>query len=134
MVVMRAFSNCLESSLVCWTIGTSDSTTLAYSVLCGMGAGWALHSYNRLFPDLIALEGLARRSEPLDDAASPTAAVARAFEPHEAALARLPAAASIGMMIRKRPMSIAMPIVPLYQGVFAFKPAKALPLFPVALA
>ena len=70
MVVMRAFSNCLESSLVCWTIGTSDSTTLAYSVLCGMGAGWALHSYNRLFPDLIALEGLARHCTEQEDNAA----------------------------------------------------------------
>ena len=48
-------------------------------------------------------------------------------------LRRLPAAASRGTMIRNRPISIARPIVTLYQGVLAFRPAKALPLFPVPL-
>src|SRR5216684_2590917 len=44
--------------------------------------------------------------------------------------ARLPATASIGMIIMKRPTSIVMPIVVLYQRVFAEMPAKAEPLFP----
>ena len=43
--------------------------------------------------------------------------------------ARLPATASIGMIIRNRPISIASPMVRLYQGVLALIPAKALPLF-----
>src|SRR6185312_3046020 len=47
--------------------------------------------------------------------------------------ARLPATASIGMMTRNRPRSIASPRVRLYQGVLAFSPPNALPLFPVAL-
>ena len=33
----------------------------------------------------------------------------------------------------KRPISIANPMVMLYQGVLALMPAKALPLFPVPL-
>ena len=44
---------------------------------------------------------------------------------------RFPANASIGIIIRKRPKSIAMPIVVLYQYVFAEIPAKAEPLLPV---
>ncbi len=43
-----------------------------------------------------------------------------------------PAIAMIGMIMRKRPISMAMPSVVLYQGVFAVSPANALPLFPVA--
>ena len=46
--------------------------------------------------------------------------------------ARLPAIASIGMIIMKRPTSIAIPIVVLYQNVFAEIPANADPLLPVA--
>ena len=42
-----------------------------------------------------------------------------------------PASAMIGTIIRKRPMSIAIPSVVLYHGVFAVRPAKALPLLPV---
>ena len=42
-----------------------------------------------------------------------------------------PASAMIGIIIRKRPISMAMPSVVLYQGVLALRPAKALPLFPV---
>src|SRR6185295_1462720 len=45
--------------------------------------------------------------------------------------ARLPAIASIGMIIMKRPTSIAIPIDVLYQSVFAEIPAKAEPLLPV---
>src|SRR5262249_53945589 len=44
---------------------------------------------------------------------------------------RLPATASIGVITKKRPMSIAKPRVVLYQGVFAPRPANADPLFPV---
>ena len=47
--------------------------------------------------------------------------------------ARLPAAASSGMIMRNRPQSIAIPSVVFKNGVFAFSPAKALPLFPTAL-
>ena len=47
--------------------------------------------------------------------------------------ARLPATASSGRRMRKRPISMASPMVRLYQGVFALIPAKALPLFPVPL-
>ena len=36
-----------------------------------------------------------------------------------------------GSSIRKRPISMAKPMVTLYQGVFALMPAKALPLLPV---
>ena len=43
-----------------------------------------------------------------------------------------PARAMIGTIIRKRPNSIARPRVVLYQGVLAVRPAKALPLLPVA--
>src|SRR5258705_1804090 len=42
--------------------------------------------------------------------------------------ARLPATASIGMIIMKRPVNIVMPIVVLYQRVFADMPANADPL------
>src|SRR5262249_8255738 len=45
--------------------------------------------------------------------------------------ARLPARASIGMIIKKRPSSMAKPIVVLYQYVFAEIPANADPLLPV---
>ena len=45
--------------------------------------------------------------------------------------ARFPAMASIGTIIRKRPTSIAKPIVVLYQYVFAEIPANADPLLPV---
>src|SRR5512141_593956 len=44
--------------------------------------------------------------------------------------ARLPATASIGIIIMKRPINIVMPIVELYQSVFAEIPAKADPLLP----
>ena len=44
---------------------------------------------------------------------------------------RLPASASIGMMIMNRPSIIAKPIVVLYHLVFADMPAKAEPLLPV---
>ena len=47
--------------------------------------------------------------------------------------ARLPAAASIGMMIRNLPMRIARPIVRLYQGVLALMPANELPLLAAPL-
>ena len=40
-------------------------------------------------------------------------------------LARFPAIANIGMIIKKRPISIAIPIVVFYQSVFAEIPAKA---------
>ena len=43
-----------------------------------------------------------------------------------------PAMASIGMIIRKRPMNIARPRVVFQNGVLADRPAKALPLLPVA--
>src|ERR1700722_17229823 len=43
-----------------------------------------------------------------------------------------PAIASIGMIIRKRPMNIASPSVPFQNGTFADRPANALPLLPVA--
>src|SRR5262249_35818489 len=46
--------------------------------------------------------------------------------------ARLPAIASIGMIIRNRPDSIANPSATLYQSVLAFRPANADPLLPVA--
>ena len=39
---------------------------------------------------------------------------------------------SAGMMMRKRPVSIAIPSVTLYQGVFPVGPAKAEPLFAAA--
>jgi hypothetical protein len=47
--------------------------------------------------------------------------------------ARLPAAASIGMMNRNRPTSIVIPLVRLYHGVFALMPANALPLLAALL-
>ena len=40
--------------------------------------------------------------------------------------------ASAGMMTRKRPISIAMPSVRLYQGVLPVSPPKAEPLFAAA--
>jgi hypothetical protein len=43
-----------------------------------------------------------------------------------------PASAMMGTIMRKRPMSMARPSVVLYQGVLAVRPAKALPLLPVA--
>ena len=46
--------------------------------------------------------------------------------------ARLPAIASIGTIIRNRPINIAAVSDKLYQCVFALNPAKAEPLFPVA--
>ena len=55
----------------------------------------------------------------------PLVAAARFLRP------RLPASASAGMIMMKRPTSIAMPMVVLYQYVLAVRPAKALPLLPV---
>src|ERR1700726_427123 len=46
--------------------------------------------------------------------------------------ARLPAMASIGMIMKNRPTNIATPIVELYQNVLAEMPANAEPLLPVA--
>src|SRR3954471_804623 len=46
--------------------------------------------------------------------------------------ARLPATASTGAIIRKRPPRSAAPVVVLYQSVLAETPAKAEPLLPVA--
>ena len=40
--------------------------------------------------------------------------------------------ASIGTIIRKRPMNIARPSVEFQNGTLAESPAKALPLLPVA--
>src|ERR1700730_5782686 len=45
-------------------------------------------------------------------------------------LARLPAIASTGMIMKKRPRSWATPVLVLYHLVFAFKPANADPLLP----
>ncbi len=45
--------------------------------------------------------------------------------------ARFPAIAKTGMITKKRPSSIAIPMVELYQSVFAEIPANAEPLFPV---
>ena len=42
-----------------------------------------------------------------------------------------PVMASIGMIIRKRPMNIAMPSVLFQNGTLADRPANALPLLPV---
>ena len=42
------------------------------------------------------------------------------------------ARAMIGIIIKKRPINMARPIVVLYQGVLALSPAKALPLLPLA--
>ena len=42
--------------------------------------------------------------------------------------ARLPAMASMGMIIRIRPISMSNPTAVLYQSVLAFNPAKAEPL------
>src|ERR1039458_9857910 len=44
--------------------------------------------------------------------------------------ARLPAIASMGMIIRKRPISMVKPMVVLYQSVLGFKPPNAEPLLP----
>src|SRR5208337_1974622 len=44
--------------------------------------------------------------------------------------ARLPAMASMGMIIRNRPINMSNPIVVLYQSVLAFSPPKAEPLLP----
>src|ERR1700733_14074886 len=46
--------------------------------------------------------------------------------------ARLPATASMGTIMKKRPTSIAVASDKLYQCVLALSPAKAEPLFPVA--
>ena len=46
-------------------------------------------------------------------------------------LARLPAMASTGIIMKNRPSSCAIAVVVLYQIVFAFMPANAEPLFPV---
>src|SRR6516162_2515375 len=46
-------------------------------------------------------------------------------------LARLPAMAMIGMIMKNRPRSCAAAVVVLYHIVFPFKPPKAEPLFPV---
>jgi hypothetical protein len=40
--------------------------------------------------------------------------------------------AMMGTIIRKRPINMARPSVVLYQGVLALRPAKALPLLPLA--
>src|SRR5215471_24157 len=45
---------------------------------------------------------------------------------------RLPAIASIGRIMKKRPISVAKPIVTLYQLVLALSPPNADPLLPVA--
>ena len=45
----------------------------------------------------------------------------------------MPAMASAGTIIQKRPMSMSRPSVTLYQGVFALMPAKAEPLLPAPL-
>src|SRR5579884_3850866 len=47
-------------------------------------------------------------------------------------VARFPATASIGTIIRKRPASIVIASVALYQCVLAFRPANAEPLLPAA--
>src|SRR5215813_11921674 len=44
--------------------------------------------------------------------------------------ARLPAIASMGMIIRNRPASVVRPMVVSYHGVFTVKPPKAEPLLP----
>src|ERR1019366_572487 len=44
--------------------------------------------------------------------------------------ARLPAMASMGMIIRNRPINMSNPMVVLYQSVLAFNPPKAEPLLP----
>ncbi len=44
--------------------------------------------------------------------------------------ARLPAIASMGMIMKNRPTSMVSAPAMLYQGVFPFKPANAEPLFP----
>src|SRR5215469_6095460 len=46
-------------------------------------------------------------------------------------LARLPAMAMIGMIMKNRPRSCAVPVVVLYQSVLALMPPNAEPLFPV---
>src|ERR1051326_1290944 len=47
--------------------------------------------------------------------------------------ARLPAMASAGIMNMNLAINMSRPIVRLYHGVFAFNPAKALPLLPAPL-
>ena len=47
-------------------------------------------------------------------------------------LARFPAIARIGMTTKNLPSSMANAVLVLYQGVLAFKPPNAEPLFPVA--
>src|SRR5258707_622744 len=44
--------------------------------------------------------------------------------------ARLPAMASMGMIMKKRPTSVVSPVVVSYHGVLGVSPAKAEPLFP----
>ena len=44
--------------------------------------------------------------------------------------ARLPAMASIGIIMKNRPISMVIAPATLYQGVFPFKPANAEPLLP----
>src|SRR6185437_3907576 len=44
--------------------------------------------------------------------------------------ARLPAIASMGMIIRQRPISVLIPSAALYQNVLPLRPPKAEPLFP----
>ncbi len=44
--------------------------------------------------------------------------------------ARLPAIASIGIIMKKRPISVVMPVAVSYQSVLTVSPPKAEPLFP----
>src|SRR5579863_6661715 len=44
--------------------------------------------------------------------------------------ARFPAMASIGMIMKKRPTRVVMPVAVSYQVVLGMRPAKAEPLFP----
>src|SRR5215468_6291363 len=46
-------------------------------------------------------------------------------------LARFPAIATIGMIMKKRPSNCAVAVVVLYQRVFPLRPPKAEPLLPV---
>jgi hypothetical protein len=46
-------------------------------------------------------------------------------------LARFPAMARMGMIMKNRPNSCAAAVLVLYQRVFAFRPPNAEPLFPV---
>jgi hypothetical protein len=45
-------------------------------------------------------------------------------------LAKFPAMASMGMIMKKRPTSMVIAPTVLYQGVFPFRPPKAEPLLP----